>query len=168
MGHCLFSLWAQSTGYLAGIGKGIVPEVPAYQPACLPALKPRKALGRWKLPMIWLVPAGLDQVQIASFTFVQCTVPSQITPQHIEVCLCRRANFFLHASPRSPPAPVSLLTAKMHSLDCYQYCWVWDPLNDGVQSKEMFTDYSYDLETHFPFCDIKALVQLCHFRSQNQ
>lgn len=32
--------------------------------------------------MIWLAPAGLDQVQIASFTFIQTTVPRQITPQH--------------------------------------------------------------------------------------
>lgn len=146
----------------------MVPEVPTCLSACLPALKPRNALGRWKLPMIWLAPAGLDQVQIASFTVIQTTVPSQITPQHSGVCLCRRANFFLPASPRSPPAPVSLLTAKMHSLDCYQHCWIRDPLNDGVQSKELFTDYSYDLETHPPFCDIKALVQLCHFRSPNQ
>lgn len=75
MGHCLFSLWAQSTRYWAGNEK-------AWSQKCPLALKPRKALGRWKLPIIWLAPAGLDQVQIASFTFIQTTVLSQITPQH--------------------------------------------------------------------------------------
>lgn len=72
---CLFSLWAQSTRYWAGHEK-------AWSQTCPLALKPWKALGRWKLPMIWLAPAGLDQVQIASFTFIQTTAPSQITPQH--------------------------------------------------------------------------------------
>lgn len=61
--------------------------------------------------MIWLAPAGLDQVQIASFTFIQTTVPSQITPQHSADLLCRRFNFYM-LHPKSPPAPVSPLNCK--------------------------------------------------------
>lgn len=58
--------------------------------------------------MIWLAPAGLDQVQIASFTFnSDHCVLSQITPQH-SADLCGRFNFYM-LHPKSPRAPVSPL-----------------------------------------------------------